>query len=188
MADADISNFVGITGASAPVAKGFLELTNGDFEQAVQLFFDNPDLQHSIGSSATPPARPPVERDTSLHRGASVGDPIYVDNDDDFSDNDDDVRTAARDAQAAEDEAEARRLQEQEYSGGPGPDEGVRSPIRGTTDTLVGPDPWGRDSPDIGPPNPVMGFRNSRNPQGRLQSSYYSRRGSQWRADYVCNS
>lgn len=168
MADADISNFVGITGASAPVAKGFLELTNGDFEQAVQLFFDNPDLQHSIGSSATPPAGPPAERDTSRYRGASEGDPILVDNDDDLSDSDD-VRTAARDAQAEEDEAEARRLQEQEYSGpgGLGPDEGVRSPIRGTTDTLVGPDPWGRDSPDIGPPNPMMSFPNTQDSQCR---------------------
>lgn len=169
MADADISNFVGITGASAPVAKGFLELTNGDFEQAVQLFFDNPDLQHSIGSSATPPARPPAGRDTSHQRGASEGDPIYVDNDDDFSD-DGDVQMAARDAQAAEDEAEARRLQEQEYSGGQGPDEGVRSPIRGTTETLVGPDIWGPGDPEIGSPPPIMGAPTRSIPRSRFLS------------------
>ena len=156
MADADISSFVGITGTSAAVARGFLELTNGDYEQAVQLFFDNPDLQHSIGSSATQPPRPSADRISSRVRGHSDDEGVvHLDSDDDDDDlDDDDARIAERNARAEADAEAARRLQEEEYAAFPADAEGVRSPIRGTTETLVDP-VWPGGAADIGIPNPL---------------------------------
>ena len=139
MADADISSFVDITGTSASVARGFLEMTNGDMQQAIQLFFENPDLQHSISSATRPEAT-----SSRQQRGVREDDQgvIHIDSDDDSDSGD--VQEVARNAQEEEDAAMAKRLQEDMYSGDPGGAEGVRSPIRGTTETLVAPSSaWG---------------------------------------------
>lgn len=144
MADAEISSFVDITGASAPVARGFLEMTNGDIQQAIQLFFENPDLQYSISSATRPEAE--AEATSSRQRGGVREDDqgvIHIDSDDDDSDSGG-VQGVVRNAQEEEDAAMAKRLQEDMYSGDPGGVEGVRSPIRGTTETLVAPNSaWG---------------------------------------------
>lgn len=141
MADADISNFVDITGTSAPVARGFLELANGDVSQAIQLFFENPDLQHGL-NTASPPAGPPAGTTARRpQRGVREDDQgvIHIDSDDDDVEIGD---TQAPPRYTGGDEAYARELQGREYQGAPGsggdPEE-VRSPIRATTDTLVGP-------------------------------------------------
>lgn len=148
MEDAHISSFVDITGSSANVARGFLEMTNGDLEQAIQLFFENPDLQHSINSAA---AQGGSTSATSRPRQSAREDEhgvIHIDSDDDDADNDldqaDNVQAVARTAQEEEDAAMAKRLQEELFSENPGGVEGVRSPIRSTTETLVAPLPaWG---------------------------------------------
>ncbi|SPN96686.1 related to UBX5 - UBX (ubiquitin regulatory X) domain-containing protein [Cephalotrichum gorgonifer] len=153
MADADISSFVDITGTSASVARGFLEMTNGDVQQAIQLFFENPDLQHSINSSTAPPPRTSAATTGTTARRRGVREDehgvIHIDSDDDdvdidIDDDSDDVQMVASRAQEEEDAAMAKRLQEEMYSGDPAGAEGVRSPIRSTTETLVAPSAgWG---------------------------------------------
>nr|POE63223.1 ubx domain-containing protein 2 [Quercus suber] len=146
--DEQISNFVAFTGSAPEQAQQYLTLTDGNLEQAVELFFSNPDL----GSSANPPARAPSQPSTS-------NDPITIDDDDD--DEDDDVqmtgsRPAATGHSVEDDEAMARRLQEEMYgarggSGGAGvedlDEDGVRAPMARTTETLVGPASDWRDDP-----------------------------------------
>jgi UBX domain-containing protein 7 len=166
-----IINFVDITGATPQVAQGFLDMTDGDTPQAIQLYFENPELQQSFNSvsasappvpsntrpAAAPASRPNVGREDA--RGI-----IHIDSDDDddtnmtFDDDDDldipdedgdDTLNAvgvARAAQEDEDAAMARRLQEELYSGAGGgaAADGIRSPIARTTETLIAPSaPWG---------------------------------------------
>ncbi|KAG4252910.1 hypothetical protein FPRO03_08359 [Fusarium proliferatum] len=162
--DDNISTFMSITGTSTDVARSFLEMTAGNFERAIGLFFENPDLVSGVGaglSSTDQPAAAPAT--TSATRGNigrqdSAG-VIHIDSDDDqdmqiedFSDNDDDneravAAQAAALAQEEEDMAMAKRLQEELYQGNQGSGSGgnpddVRAPIARTTETLVAPG-WG---------------------------------------------
>ncbi|KAM0522475.1 hypothetical protein ACHAPE_002065 [Trichoderma viride] len=160
-----IQHFTDITGASVDVARGFLEITGGDYQRAIELFFESPDLV-GAGVSSNPPtastSRPPVPRRTNIGREDASGvihipsddeDEDDVDmqfNDDDAFDPDQDERVAAAQAaayaQEEEDAAMAKRLQEELYqeSGPAGGD--VRAPIARTTETLVAPDPsWGEE-------------------------------------------
>ncbi|KAL0938462.1 UBX domain protein [Colletotrichum truncatum] len=141
--DEDISNFVAITAASPEAARGFLEMANNNLESAIQLFFENPDIQNSFnqaanaapsaGASTTPPVptstRPTVGRQDErgvIHIDSDDdGDTaMTVDDDDDdpFGQNDSDiaanaqVEAIARTAQEEEDAAMAKRLQEELYS------------------------------------------------------------------------
>jgi hypothetical protein len=161
-----IAQFCAITDASPEVAKGFLSLTGNDPNQAVTLFFENPELASSVQAGA-PPA-PPAHTRPSASRSAGRQDSsgiIHIDSDDDDAmqvddDSDDDraaVQHAANAAQEDEDAAMARRLQEEMYqdqgsgAGGAGAigEEGVRAPIGRTTETLIAPDPnWGPDDDD----------------------------------------
>lgn len=150
MADADISSFVDITGSSTPVARGFLEMTNGDISQAIQLFFENPDLQYNINPPAQPAAGAlAADTPTRAPRSGVREDDdgiIHIDSDDDdlLDDESDVVQTVAKNAQEEEDAAMAKRLQEEMYSGDAGGVADVRSPIRSTMETLVAPNPaWG---------------------------------------------
>lgn len=142
--DEQIGTFVAFTAATEAQAQQYLALTDGNVEQAVELFFSNPDL----GSGSAP--RPP----------SNQNDPITIDDDDD----DDDVhmtgsRPAAPTHSVEDDEAMARRLQEEMYGAGGGgggggrrradvDDEGYRAPMARTTETLVGPGSDWRDDPD----------------------------------------
>lgn len=166
--DEDISNFVAITAASAEAARGYLEMANNNLEQAIQLFFESPDLQHSF--NAPPPATsstaPPVPASTRPNVGRQdERGVIHIDSDDDgdtamtvddmednFGHDDSEiaanaqVAAIARSAQEDEDAAMAKRLQEELYSergpggggGASGGQDEVRSPIARTTETLVG--------------------------------------------------
>ncbi|OLN96313.1 UBX domain-containing protein 5 [Colletotrichum chlorophyti] len=165
--DEDISNFIAITAASPEAARGFLEMAGNNLEAAVQLFFENPDIQNSFNSApaATSSSAPPVPANTrpNIGRQDDRG-VIHIDSDDDDTamtvDDDDDnfghddaeiaanaqVAAIARSAQEEEDAAMAKKLQEELYSGGGGGSGGggsgspgeVRSPIARTTETLVG--------------------------------------------------
>tara|TARA_R110002003_G_scaffold97_28_gene7970 strand:+ start:14851 stop:16485 length:1635 start_codon:yes stop_codon:yes gene_type:complete len=145
MEDENIVNFVSITSCDPDKAAQYLRLTDGNFEQAIQLYFDSPNLD--FGPAATAPA-------PAQNAAASARNPITIDSDDEMSDFDPATQAStppARPAPATEDdEAMARRLQEEMYGGGgaPGPEE-VRAPIGRTTETLLGPGSnWGAADED----------------------------------------
>ncbi|KAI0482415.1 hypothetical protein GGR56DRAFT_619832 [Xylariaceae sp. FL0804] len=168
--DEAVGQFMGVTGVSEHVARGYLEISNGDPEQAIMLFFENPELQASFaappaaaagGSASTRRSRPPQQQRTGREDASGV---IHIDSDDDgdipmsdddggLDDDDDDggVAAVARNAQEEEDAAMARRLQEELYGsqgqGAPAED-GVRAPIARTTETLMGPGPAWAPSDD----------------------------------------
>ncbi|KAI0817566.1 hypothetical protein GGR55DRAFT_673399 [Xylaria sp. FL0064] len=163
--DEDIDTFMSVTGVeSQDVARGYLAISGGDPAGAIQLFYDNPELQSSFGpapSTTTAPTasshhrEPPSRSRSSARIGpANPRDVIQIDSDDDDilmpdddggDDDNDDVAAVARNAQEEEDAAMARRLQEELYGSGPGiADDAVRAPIAQTTETLAGPDlAWG---------------------------------------------
>lgn len=155
-----VANFVAITGASTDVANGFLQITSGNFERAIELFFENPDLVSGVGagaaaaaSAANPPTRP--QRSNIGHEDADGVIHIPSDDEDmDYADSDGEDASGGRavaaavaaTAQEEEDAAMAKRLQEELYSeGGAGPGAGgaddVRAPIGRTTETLIAPGP-----------------------------------------------
>lgn len=118
-------------------------MTNNDLEQAIQLFFENPDLQHSINSASATTQTATRNAPSGTHRQAVREDEhgvIHIDSDDEDEDVDS-VQAVARNAQEEEDAAMAQRLQEELFSA---PNDEIRSPIRSTTETLVAPHPaWG---------------------------------------------
>lgn len=143
--DETVSTFMAFTSATSDQATRYLQLTDGNVEQAVELFFSDPGL----GSTAPPPPPPASSRPQQSNREV----PVTIDDNDDIEDFDDDVQEmGSRPAQNAgpsveDDEAMARRLQEEMYGGGGGSsrgaveydEEGVRAPMARTTETLVGP-------------------------------------------------
>lgn len=141
MDDEAITTFCSITSTTPQQAQQYLQFSDGNVEQAIELFFNNPDL---AGSAPTAQAQPASTRD----------DPINIDDDDD------DVMdtTGAQGGHSTEDdEAMARRLQQEMYGAGGGgggagmgdvDEEGVRAPMARTTETLVGPGSDWRDDPD----------------------------------------
>ncbi|KAI1372656.1 hypothetical protein F4677DRAFT_245095 [Hypoxylon crocopeplum] len=165
--DEDVDQFMVITGvASDRVARGYLEISGGDPMQAIQLFYENPDLQASFNapttSASTSAAQPapssaPSQSFTGREDARGV---IHIDSDDedddvqmaddqyDIPDDDDDggVAEVARNAQEEEDAAMARRLQEEMYSENHTSADGVRAPIAQTTEILAAPNPsWGME-------------------------------------------
>ncbi|KAI1312455.1 hypothetical protein F5Y03DRAFT_340342 [Xylaria venustula] len=161
--DEHIDYFTMVTGVSRDIARGFLEISGGDPSQAIQLFFENPELQSSFSapsteaaaSTATARHQDPSSRARDPGSGSGRTGPtnprdvIEIESDDDDDDDirmvdedgdDEDVVAVARNAQEEEDAAMARRLQEELYGSGSGaPDDGVRAPIAQTTETLAGP-------------------------------------------------
>ncbi|KAL7793019.1 hypothetical protein V8C37DRAFT_109981 [Trichoderma ceciliae] len=162
----NIHHFVGITGASIDVARGFLEITGGDYQRAIELYFESPDLvgagvsSSNSAAASTSRSAPPAPRRANIGREDASG-VIHINSDDEDDDGDadmqfhddgfgddgeDDNERAAALAQEEEDAAMAKRLQEELYqeSGHAGGD--VRAPIARTTETLVAPDSsWGED-------------------------------------------
>ncbi|PHH60579.1 hypothetical protein CDD81_1435 [Ophiocordyceps australis] len=144
--DDDISSFISITGVSADIAHGFLELTGGEFERAVGLYFENPELVQAPeqfshdGSNREAASRSGnvASRSAQMGREDSSG-VIHISDDEDMLDgqdfDDEDVELNARDgdasrnedaaalhaanlAQEEEDAAMAKRLQEELYGAG----------------------------------------------------------------------
>lgn len=162
-----IQHFIDITGASVDVARGFIQITGGDYQRAIELFFESPDLV-GAGVSNNPPTTstsgPPAPPRVNIGREDASG-VIHIPSDDEDEDDadmqfnddafdaDEDERVAAAQAaafaQEEEDAAMAKRLQEELYqeSGPAGGDVGdVRAPIARTTETLVAPNPsWGEE-------------------------------------------
>ncbi|PMD39826.1 hypothetical protein L207DRAFT_634338 [Hyaloscypha variabilis F] len=157
--DDAVGNFMAFTGAGADVARRYLGLTENNSEQAIQLFFDSPELASGLDHQPDPSA-PPIPTHTRPQTGATSAEhgtskaAIEIDSDDDedmdIDDDGNDEEAAERAAAAAaahaadleDDEAIARRMQEELYAGGDatgGYDaDGVRAPIGRRTETLVG--------------------------------------------------
>jgi hypothetical protein len=138
MDEESIVNFCSITSCDPAKATQYLQLTDGNFEQAIQLFFDAPGLDFTPSAPSQPSAAAP-----------SAQNPITIDSDDDMDfDPAPQGATPPRAQPGVEDdEAMARRLQQEMYGGG-GPrgagDDEVRAPMQRTTETLVGPGAnWG---------------------------------------------
>ncbi|KAI1780224.1 hypothetical protein F4818DRAFT_169596 [Hypoxylon cercidicola] len=164
--DDDVEQFMAITGVEAEhVARGYLEISGGDSMQAIQLFFESPELQASFNApaastSASASQRQPASSAATSHGQGFTGREdargiIHIDSDDDddvnmadndytVPDDDDDVAAVVRNAQEEEDAAMARRLQEEMYSENHTSADGVRAPIAQTHETLAAPIPsWG---------------------------------------------
>lgn len=141
MDDEAITTFCSITDTTPQQAQQYLQFSDGNVEQAIELFFNNPDL---AGSAPAAQPQPASTRD----------DPINLDDDDDDVA---DMSAAQGGPSTEDDEAMARRLQEEMYGAGGGggaggaggvDEEGVRAPMARTTETLVGPGSDWRDDPN----------------------------------------
>lgn len=132
--DEQIATFIAFTSSTPEQAQRFLQLTDGNVEQAVELFFSNPDLANQ------PSETPASSVLAQAHREA----PIMID-----SDENEELEGTnsgrAHSASVEDDEAMARRLQQEMYgavgnsSGEGSSSEAVRAPIARTAETLVGP-------------------------------------------------
>jgi hypothetical protein len=140
MMDEAIATVVAVCGTTTELAAQYVQLADGDPNQAVQLFFENGGVDLA-GPPSGPSSRPPPPS-TSHHTG-DASDPIDIDAEDTISDdNDPEVtgfrKTTQRPAAAYEDdEAMARRLQNEMYGAG-ATEEDVRAPIARQAETLVG--------------------------------------------------
>ncbi|KAL4881385.1 hypothetical protein BJY04DRAFT_207501 [Aspergillus karnatakaensis] len=129
-----VAQFAEITGSNPELAAQYLQLTDFNIEQAMQLYFDNngaPLTQEPVPSTSAPSraSRPAYEDDSGV---------VHLDSDDE------DTRATPRnqpgDAATFEDDAAmARRLQEEMY-GAQDTNDDVRAPMARTTETLVGPE------------------------------------------------
>ncbi|KAG4435890.1 hypothetical protein IFR05_008621 [Cadophora sp. M221] len=157
----NIDHFMAFTGATAEIASRYLGLTENDAQQAIQLYFDSPDLATGVDQipQASAPPVPTATRPDTGTQSSRRPDPADSDNEDlmdmDYDDGSDDEASRAaaigRAAEIEDDEAMARRMQEEMYAGGDvsgGFDaDGVRAPIGRRTETLVG-GPGGDWAPD----------------------------------------
>lgn len=104
MDDGAVAQFTSITGATTERASQYLRLTDGNLEQAMQLFFDSDgmDLEGSAASAAGPPiqtSQPPSAPATQNVRPAGhTGEPrvIRIDSDEEISDDNDPEVTGYR--------------------------------------------------------------------------------------------
>jgi hypothetical protein len=175
MEDENIVNFVSITSCEPDKAAQYLRLTEGNFEQAIQLYFDSPNLDLGGAPSAPAPAQ---------NAASSARNPIAIDSDDEMSDFDPAAHTSTppvRPPPAVEDdEAMARRLQEEMYGGGGPPgEEEVRAPMQRTTETLIGPGSnWGAgdDDEDV---DAMVQEQLARRRTGMLGPSHYQNQNLQ---------
>ncbi len=136
-------NFVSITSCDPDKASQYLRLTDNNLEQAIQLFFDSPNLDFG---PATTSSAPPTASSSAQHA-------IRVDSDDEMSDFNPatNADTPPVPSNLESDEELARRLQEEDYGGGGSRNtqDEVRAPIQRTQETLVGPGSnWGPGDAD----------------------------------------
>ncbi|KAI9731051.1 MAG: hypothetical protein M1834_005514 [Cirrosporium novae-zelandiae] len=160
MDDDALAQFTSITGSSPELAQQYLHLTDGNLEQAVQLFFDSGGVD--MGGSVAPTTQP-SSHVPSNPNPTNINDPISIDSDNEISDDNDpeiigynpraerptvranpgfDTPTSGDHTSMEDDEAMARRLQEEMYGGGAMDGtsaDDVRAPIARTRETLVGP-------------------------------------------------
>ncbi|KZF26887.1 hypothetical protein L228DRAFT_243423 [Xylona heveae TC161] len=154
-----VAQFTGITGTTPQRATQYLRLTDGNLEQAMQLFFesDGLDLEGSENPSTSATgsgAQSGGTRETGSSYRTDENGVINIDSDDEDRRPERTQSGRHISANFEDDEAMARRLQEELFSGGDmtgGADaDGIRAPMARTTETLVGPDAdWGSDPTDM---------------------------------------
>lgn len=172
--DEAIATVVTVTGSTPELAAQYVQLADGDPNQAVQLFFENGGADLAGSSSSQPQPAP-----TSTQTGGARN-PIDVEADDNISDDNDPEITGFRNISQShgpsrpaatldyeDDEAMARRLQDEMYGEG-AMDDLIRAPIARQAETLVGP---GAD------PLPVSGPAYDAAIQARMQA--FERRRTQ---------
>lgn len=206
MDDEAVAQFVSFTSSTPDRAAQYLRLTDGDVQQAIDLFFVNDGNDPSGSSSSTHIQSAQAPPAPSSHTRESRGRPAYedergivhLDSDAEYSDDDKPEITGSRSRRIAvpdrprstihtpssmtpptgqasaavdDDEAMARRLQEEFYAGaGIGAEvdpEGIRAPIRRTTETLVGPGSFDANDDDMrAAVMEQMHARHQRRPRG----------------------
>ena len=134
-----VAQFTEITSSSPELAIQYLQLTDFNIEQAMQLYFENG------GAPLTEEPEPQRAPRTSGREDESGV--VHIDSDDDVTV--DESRSAPRSGPAPgstfeDDAAMARRLQEELYGGAQqnaqNEQDEVRAPMARTTETLVGPE------------------------------------------------
>ncbi|KIW17533.1 hypothetical protein PV08_04727 [Exophiala spinifera] len=151
--DEAIASVITVTGSTPEIAAQYVQLADGDPNQAVQLFFEN-------GGADLGVAFPQPQPSTSSFQTGDAQNPINLDADEHISDDNDPeitgFRKASRGAASSrptndfeDDEAMARRLQEEMY-GSNDVEHNVRAPIARQVETLVGPgaDPFPAAGPE----------------------------------------
>ena len=143
--DEAIATVVAVCGTTTDLASQYVQLADGDPNQAVQLFFENGGVDLAGTASRPPPSSVPPPTGDLAH-------PIDVDAEDHVSDDNDPDITGFRKNAAPpsedyeDDEAMARRLQNEMYGAGSA-EEDVRAPIARQAETLVG--AYGADLPPM---------------------------------------
>jgi hypothetical protein len=138
MDDDLVSQFVAITEASPHHAQQYLALTDGNVEQAIQLYFEDPNLATASSASNPEQTQPSASSRSPRPAFANHGVINISDSDEDMDDDDDPSRPLPN---TEDDEEIARRMQEEMYGTTGGVEsEDVRAPMQRTTETLVGPD------------------------------------------------
>jgi len=134
MDDDLVAQFTSITGATADRASQYLTVSDGNLEQAIQLFFESGGVD--MGESVSDAPRAP---------SGAASNPVALDDDDD------DEMSGTHSAE--DDEAMARRLQQEMYGaqGAGAGEQDVRAPMARTTQTLLGPssDDWRNDDSEL---------------------------------------
>lgn len=132
-----VANFTAITGADPARAQQYLQLTDSNLEQAIQLYFDSDGVD--MGAAAPQAPIQPTQPTAGSRAGYTEGDDgvVTIDSDDEGG-NSFGGGAPGGTAPYEDDEAMARRLQEEMYGVGGGQEE-VRAPMARTTETLVGP-------------------------------------------------
>ncbi|KAL2807849.1 hypothetical protein BJX63DRAFT_410969 [Aspergillus granulosus] len=132
-----VAQFSEFTGSTPELAAQYLQLTEFNIEQAMQLYFENdgaPLTREPHASTSTP------SRNARLTGYEDESGVVHLDSDDDEGDVRAPPQEPAVDRSIFEDDAAmARRLQEEMY-GGQDTTEEVRAPMARTTETLVGPE------------------------------------------------
>jgi UBX domain-containing protein 7 len=184
-----IAQFTSITSAPPAQALQYLGLTDNNLEQAIQLFFEDPNLatgSPQLQTSTIPrPAGPTGSRPSYTEDASEV---IHIESDNEESEDlemadveeSHDPASAHQPAPSTEDDEEiARRLQEEMYQSAPLGPEGVRAPISRTTETLVGPGAsWGSSEDDINSLVSDQLLRRQRRRAGR--PSIFNQRDTVW--------
>jgi UBX domain-containing protein 7 len=146
--DEAIAMVVTVCSTSTELAAQYVQLADGDPNQAIQLFFENGGVDLAGTTSQPPPSAAPAPVGNATN-------PIDLDAEGNISDdNDPEItgfqKTAARPVEHYEDdEAMARRLQNEMYGEGAN-EEDVRAPIARQAETLVG--GYGSDLPAMAGP------------------------------------
>lgn len=166
--DEAIAQVVTVTSCSPEVAAQYVQLSDGDPNQAVQLYFENGGADLTATSSSAAPQAPSSSR---VSGAGNSQDPINID-DDHVSDDNDPVITGyghqQTSANTEDDEAMARRLQEEMYGD---QEQTIRAPIARQAETLLGP----------GADGPMSGSMLDDAVQERMIAFQHRRRQGMWR-------